>query len=184
MVAHAFAEPITFPAVGAALEVEHISHAFDIDGSVLPVLDDVNFSVKPGEFIALLGPSGCGKSTLLRLVAGLELPRSGSLREDGEAISGPFPSRVVVFQDPTLFPWRTVWNNVALGLEAQGILKGQRQRVDDAIELVGPLAIRDSRIAHKAEFEGEHIASRGVPFHAGDQLKWCARQRKLRRAAP
>ena len=121
MVAHAFAEPIAFPAVGASLEVEHISHAFDIDGSVLPVLDDVNFSVKPGEFIALLGPSGCGKSTLLRLVAGLEPPRSGSLREDGEAIVGPFPSRVVVFQDPTLFPWRTVWNNVALGLEAQGL---------------------------------------------------------------
>jgi NitT/TauT family transport system ATP-binding protein len=144
MVAHAFAEPIEFPAVGAALEVEHISHAFDIDGSVLPVLDDVNFSVKPGEFVALLGPSGCGKSTLLRLVAGLEPPRSGSLREDGDAITGPFPSRVVVFQDPTLFPWRTVWNNVALGLEAQGILKGQRQRVDDAIELVGLSKFRNA----------------------------------------
>jgi len=144
MVAHAFAEPIEFPAVGAALEVEHISHAFDIDGSVLPVLDDVNFSVKPGEFIALLGPSGCGKSTLLRLVAGLEPPRSGSLREDGDAITGPFPSRVVVFQDPTLFPWRTVWNNVALGLEAQGILKSQRQRVDAAIELVGLSQFRNA----------------------------------------
>ena len=137
MVVHAYAEPIAYPAVGASLEVEHISHAFDIDGSVLPVLGDVNFSVKPGEFIALLGPSGCGKSTLLRLVAGLEPPRSGTLREDGEAIQGPFPSRVVVFQDPTLFPWRTVWSNVALGLEAQGILKSQRQRVDAALELVG-----------------------------------------------
>ena len=96
-----------------------------------------SFSVKPGEFVALLGPSGCGKSTLLRLVAGLEPPRSGVLREDGEPVTGPFPSRVVVFQDPTLFPWRTVWNNVALGLEAQGILKTQRQRVDAAIDLVG-----------------------------------------------
>jgi NitT/TauT family transport system ATP-binding protein len=144
MVAHSFAEPIEFPAVGAALDVEHIGHAFDIDGSVLPVLDDVNFSVKPGEFIALLGPSGCGKSTLLRLVAGLEPPRSGSLREDGDAITGPFPSRVVVFQDPTLFPWRTVWNNVALGLEAQGILKSQRQRVDAAIELVGLSQFRNA----------------------------------------
>jgi NitT/TauT family transport system ATP-binding protein len=144
MVAHAFADPITYPAVGAALDVEHVSHAFDIDGKALPVLDDVNFTVKPGEFVALLGPSGCGKSTLLRLVAGLEPPRSGVLREDGEPVTGPFPSRVVVFQDPTLFPWRTVWNNVALGLEAQGILKGQRSRVDAVIDLVGLSPFRNA----------------------------------------
>jgi NitT/TauT family transport system ATP-binding protein len=144
MVAHALAGPITYPAVGASLDVEHVSHAFDIDGSVLPVLDDVDFTVKPGEFIALLGPSGCGKSTLLRLVAGLETPRSGVLREDGAPVTGPFPSRVVVFQDPTLFPWRSVWNNVALGLEAQGILKSQRPRVDAAIELVGLSQFRNA----------------------------------------
>jgi sulfonate transport system ATP-binding protein len=142
MVALAIADPITFPAVGASLDVEHISHAFDIDGTVLPVLDDVNFNVRPGEFIALLGPSGCGKSTLLRLVAGLEPPRSGVLREDGEPVTGPFPSRVVVFQDPTLFPWRNVWDNVALGLEAQGILKSQLHRVDAAIDLVGLTGFR------------------------------------------
>jgi NitT/TauT family transport system ATP-binding protein len=124
-------------AAGASLDVEGVSHAFDIDGAILPVLDDVSFAVKPGEFVALLGPSGCGKSTLLRLVAGLEPPRSGTLREDGDPITGPFPSRVVVFQDPTLFPWRSVWDNVALGLEAQGILKSQRHRVDAAIDLVG-----------------------------------------------
>jgi NitT/TauT family transport system ATP-binding protein len=144
MVAHAFAESITYPAVGASLDVEHISHAFDIGGSVLPVLDDVNFSAKPGEFIALLGASGCGKSTLLRLVAGLEMPRSGVLRENDDPVTGPSPSRVVVFQDPTLFPWRTVWNNVALGLEAQGILKRQRQRVDAAIDLVGLSQFRNA----------------------------------------
>src|SRR6266581_2034303 len=144
MVAHALASTITHAAVGASLDVERISHAFDIDGNVLPVLDDVNFTVKPGEFIALLGPSGCGKSTLLRLVAGLEAPRSGVLREDGDPVTGPFPSRVVVFQDPTLFPWRTVWNNVALGLEAQGILKTQRQRVDAALDLVGLSTFRNA----------------------------------------
>ena len=74
------------------------------------------FSVEPGEFVALLGPSGCGKSTLLRLVAGLEAPCAGMLARGRCPINGPHPSRVVVFQDPTLFPWRTVWDNVALGL--------------------------------------------------------------------
>jgi NitT/TauT family transport system ATP-binding protein len=142
MVAVAVAEQASPVVAGAALDVEAVSHAFDIDGAVLPVLDDVSFVVKPGEFVALLGPSGCGKSTLLRLVAGLEPPRSGTLREDGDPITRPFPSRVVVFQDPTLFPWRNVWDNVALGLEAQGILRNQRHRADAAIDLVGLSAFR------------------------------------------
>ena len=137
MVAQAVAEPITYPAVGASFDIARVSHAFDIDGIDLSVLDDVSLEVEPGEFVALLGPSGCGKSTLLRLIAGLDRPRAGTLREDGIGIRGPHPSRVVVFQDPTLFPWRSVWDNVSLGLEAQGILKRQRQRVDDALNLVG-----------------------------------------------
>lgn len=122
---------------GAALHIEQVSHAFDLDGATLPVLNQVDLHIEPGEFVALLGPSGCGKSTLLRLIAGLEQPREGSLQENGQPIKGPDPSRVVVFQDPTLFPWRTVWRNVALGPEAQGTLKKQRDRVDQAIDLVG-----------------------------------------------
>jgi len=144
MVAHAVVEAMAYPAVGAGLDIENVNHAFDIDGAALPVLQDVNLIIEPGEFVALLGPSGCGKSTLLRLVAGLERPRTGTLREDDVRITAPNPSRVVVFQDPTLFPWRTVWHNVALGLEAQGILKHHRQRVDDALELVGLSAFRNA----------------------------------------
>jgi NitT/TauT family transport system ATP-binding protein len=144
MVAHTALAAIAYPAVGAGLDIENVNHAFDIDGSALPVLQDINLVIEPGEFVALLGPSGCGKSTLLRLVAGLERPRTGVIREDDVRIKGPHPSRVVVFQDPTLFPWRTVWDNIALGLEAQGILRHHRQRIDDVLELVGLSAFRNA----------------------------------------
>jgi NitT/TauT family transport system ATP-binding protein len=110
-------------------------------GETLPVLDDISLSVEPGEFVALLGPSGCGKSTLLRLVAGLDKPAAGFLQANGEPIAGPDPSRVVVFQDPTLFPWRTVRDNVGLGPEAQRAGRKGRgnaaERIDAALELVG-----------------------------------------------
>lgn len=125
------------PVVGARLDVREIDHGFILNGEDLPVLEDVSFSVAPGEFVALLGPSGCGKSTLLRLVAGLDQPRHGHLVVDGEEVTEPDPSRVVVFQDPTLYPWRTVWRNASLGLEARGLLKQQRGRVDEALALVG-----------------------------------------------
>jgi NitT/TauT family transport system ATP-binding protein len=94
----------------------------------------------------LLGPSGCGKSTLLRLVAGLDKPTQGTLHADGAAIAGPDPSRVVVFQDPTLYPWRTVRGNVGVGPQAQRRGRGwwrnahhddTQDRVDAVLQLVG-----------------------------------------------
>jgi NitT/TauT family transport system ATP-binding protein len=122
---------------GTTLTIRDVSHHFALHGRPLPVLDRISFRVGRGEFVAILGPSGCGKSTLLRLVAGLDFPSAGSLLVEGRAIEGPDPSRVVVFQDPTLYPWRTVWNNVALGLEAQGLLRTHRERIEDALRLVG-----------------------------------------------
>ena len=122
---------------GARIDVQGVSHQFDVSGSALPVLADIDLHLRPGEFVALLGPSGCGKSTLLRLVAGLEPATAGTLTHDGEAIARPDPSRIVVFQDPTLFPWRTVRDNVALGLQARGVLARQSHRVDEALALVG-----------------------------------------------
>jgi len=119
-----------------AIEVRGVSHAFDLDGTPLPVLEGIDLSVAAGEFVALLGPSGCGKSTLLRLIAGLEPPSSGTLLADGQPIARPDPRRNLVFQDPTLFPWATVRNNVAAGLDARGVLKAQRHRVDEALNLV------------------------------------------------
>jgi NitT/TauT family transport system ATP-binding protein len=122
---------------GSNLELRGVSHSFEFEGAPLPVLDRIHLRVERGEFVALLGPSGCGKSTLLRLVAGLEPPSEGELVVEGRRILEPDPSRVVVFQDPTLFPWRNVWDNVALGLEAQGLLKSRRGRIDETLRLVG-----------------------------------------------
>jgi ABC-type nitrate/sulfonate/bicarbonate transport system ATPase subunit len=120
-----------------AVSIRGVSHAFDLAGTRLPVLESIDLSVAAGEFVALLGASGCGKSTLLRLVSGLEQPTAGKITADGSLIDRPDPSRILVFQDPTLFPWATVWNNVATGLDARGVLKQERRRVDAALDLVG-----------------------------------------------
>jgi NitT/TauT family transport system ATP-binding protein len=124
-------------APGAALSIQDVSHCFELEGRPLPVLERISLRLEPGEFVAILGPSGCGKSSLLRLVAGLDSPATGRLFMNGREVDGPDASRIIVFQDPTLYPWRTVWSNVALGLEARGLLRSHRDRVDDVLRLVG-----------------------------------------------
>lgn len=143
MVAAPLAPPTT-QAAGARLRIEDVSHAFDIRGEALPVLDRVSLSVDPGGFVALLGPSGCGKSTLLRLVAGLEPPGQGVIAVDGEVVEGPDPSRLLVFQDPTLYPWRTVRGNVSLGLEARKVGRERATLIDKALGLVGLSGFADA----------------------------------------
>jgi len=129
---------MTTQQAGVNIDIEHVSHHFILEGSDLPVLENISLQVRPGEFVALLGPSGCGKSTLLRLLAGLEQPASGVLAEEGRAITAPHPSRVVVFQDPTLYPWRTVYDNVGLGLQIRGESKQAAQaRIDAMLRRVG-----------------------------------------------
>src|SRR4051812_5603389 len=96
-------------------------------------LDGVSLSVEAGELVSIVGPSGCGKSTLLRLIAGLDLPSSGELRVEAEAISGPNAARGLVFQDPNLFPWLTVRRNIQAGLVALGVLRQKRHEVDEFI---------------------------------------------------
>lgn len=122
---------------GVSVHFADVSHAFELGGGRLDVLDRIEFAMAPGEFVALLGPSGCGKSTLLRLLAGLEEPTVGRLDVDGLIVDGPDPSRILVFQDATLFPWRTVARNVSLGLEARGRLATERHRIREALDLVG-----------------------------------------------
>ncbi len=132
----ALALAATTPPDSIALDVEGVSHRYERDGTELQVLDNVSLTIAPGEFVALLGPSGCGKSTLLRLAAGLETPTTGKVLEDGRPITAPNPDRILVFQDATLFPWRTVRANIATGLEARGLLGEKGHRIDEVLKLV------------------------------------------------
>ena len=116
------------------VRLDHVGRMFP---NGVEALRDISCRFDAGGLTALLGPSGCGKSTLLRLIAGLEAPTSGSIAADGVPIARPDPSRILVFQDPTLFPWATVRANVGTGLEARGVLNAQRGRVDEALALTG-----------------------------------------------
>lgn len=108
-----------------------------IDGPDIIALNSVDLEIGCGEFVSLIGPSGCGKSTFLRLVAGLIEQDAGSLTLDGEAITKPGYERGLVFQDPTLFPWMNVYENVAFGLRARGIYGGKKDEIHEFIDLVG-----------------------------------------------
>lgn len=111
---------------GAAVSISHLHHAFTLGKQTVPVLENISLQLRPGESVALLGPSGCGKSTLLRLLAGLEAPQSGQMQIDGAALGAPGPERILVFQDPTLYPWLTVRQNVLLGPQARALLNEPR----------------------------------------------------------
>jgi sulfonate transport system ATP-binding protein len=121
----------------AGVRLANLSHQFRLHNAALPVLEAIDLAVAPGEFVAFLGPSGCGKSTLLRLIAGLERPYAGRVLMGERSVEKPDPSRILVFQDPTLYPWRTVRQNVALGLETRGLVRTQGGRIDATLRLVG-----------------------------------------------
>jgi NitT/TauT family transport system ATP-binding protein len=127
------------PTTTALLQVDGVCKAFPKpDGGNLAVLEGVQLRLEEGQIVGLLGRSGSGKSTLLRLIAGLDAPSSGALAFRGQPIDGPPCGIAMVFQSFALFPWLTVFENVALGLEAQHMEKGQiRKRSLAAIDLIG-----------------------------------------------
>ncbi len=122
------------------MSVESVCHMYSKgSGTKLLVLDDVNLSIAPGEIVALLGRSGSGKSTLLRIISGLLKPTQGHVSFGGKPIEGPSEGISMVFQNFALFPWLTVFENVALSLEScRAIPKEERRsRVLKAIDLIG-----------------------------------------------
>lgn len=127
------------------LKLENVSKVFAKVESddVTHALYNVNAQMESGEFISLVGPSGCGKSTILRLVAGLITPTLGTVSVNGAEVEGPDPNRGMVFQKPTLFPWLTVEKNIAFSLEMQGKLKGNEEKVQRMLNIIGLEQFKD-----------------------------------------
>ena len=107
---------MTGAGAGQKLRVEHLGMVFQRDGEAVSALEDINLDVSAGEFVCIVGPSGCGKSTLLNVLAGFLSSTSGSVTIDGEAVTGPDPRRILVFQERGVFPWLTVEGNIGFGL--------------------------------------------------------------------
>ncbi|MCL6640965.1 MAG: ABC transporter ATP-binding protein [Candidatus Rokubacteria bacterium] len=135
-----------------AIEVREVWKEFVKRGRRVEVLQAVDFAVEPNEFAAVLGPSGCGKSTLLNMVAGFDRPTRGTVRAHGRPVEGPHPSRGVVFQEPALFPWYTVLDNITFGPRTLGRPAAEyRSRADALIEQVG---LRGFESHYPAELSG------------------------------
>jgi NitT/TauT family transport system ATP-binding protein len=107
----------------AKIAVKRVEHRY---ANKVVALRDVNLNIRSGEFVCLLGPSGCGKSTLLYALAGHISPTGGQVRIDGKLITGPGPDRLLMFQEPALFPWLTVRQNIEFVLAARGLSKTER----------------------------------------------------------
>jgi NitT/TauT family transport system ATP-binding protein len=122
----------------ALLAVEHVSKRFETSEGVISAVDDVSFSIAPGEFVSIIGPSGCGKSTLFNIIGGLVGDYDGRVTVGGDVIHGTHPAIGMVFQEESTFPWRTVLDNVAFPLEIAGVPKQTRlERAAHFVSMVG-----------------------------------------------
>jgi NitT/TauT family transport system ATP-binding protein len=121
------------------LAIENVSKNFQSASGPVLALDRISLNVAEGEFVCLVGASGCGKTTLLNIIAGLEKPDSGTVLADGKPVTGPGRERLVMFQEPALFPWLDVFGNVLFGLKLKPNLtnKDRRDVAKYYLELVG-----------------------------------------------
>jgi nitrate/nitrite transport system ATP-binding protein len=152
---HADAAPPAYRTAGAEapfLTVRDVSMRFGRKGRGFLALDAISLDVRRGEFVSLIGHSGCGKSTLLNLVAGLLLPTRGWLACGDQAIVGPGPDRAVVFQNHSLLPWMTCFENVRLGVQQVFGRSLNRQEVRDKTEAALRLVHLEDAL-HKYPFE-------------------------------
>ena len=136
----------------AHISIKQVGKVFQTEERDVVALQDINLEIPRGQFVCLLGPSGCGKSTLLNAIAGFALPSSGSIIADGQPVTGPGPERGMVFQEYALFPWMTVADNVAFGLQIKGLPKAQ---IDATVErLLAMLSLSDFRSRYPKDLSG------------------------------
>ncbi len=135
---------------GAKVQFRGVTKTFSADGKQVAVLMPVDLDVADGEFVCILGPSGCGKSTLLNIVGGFLPPTAGQVLIDGQAVNGPDPRRIFVFQERGVFPWLTVEGNIAFGLAKLSAAERDR-RVAHYVALVGLAGFEK---AYPAELSG------------------------------
>jgi NitT/TauT family transport system ATP-binding protein len=121
-------------------QFEHVSLAFTTPKGRLDVVADVNYDIHEGDFIAVIGPSGCGKTTMMSMLAGFQKPTTGRVLFDGKPVEGPGPERGVIFQEYGVFPWLTVKQNIAFGLnlKANRVERKERDAIcEHYLELMG-----------------------------------------------
>lgn len=130
-----------------SIEIKSVSKDFISKEKTTHTLDNINLSIKSGEFICLLGPSGCGKSTLLNIIAGLEKTSSGKLYLNDKEIKNPGTDRAFMFQDSALFPWLNVMENVEFGMKIKNVPKEERREK----------ALKYLKMVHLTKFQNSYI---------------------------
>lgn len=176
-------DPVRQIAKKPAIELAHVSLRYQTKAGPVEAVRELSLTVEDGSFVSILGPSGCGKSTLLQVVAGLLPPSQGNVRLLGNVVDGPSTSIGMVFQQPTLLPWRTARDNILIPARARGLdMRKARERADELIDLVRLTGFAD-RYPHelsggmqqrvgiaRALLHGPEVLLMDEPFAALDAL--------------
>jgi NitT/TauT family transport system ATP-binding protein len=140
------------PARLGAISLRNVGILFGEGSSAVEAVRGIDLHVEPGEFVSILGPSGCGKSTIIGAIAGYTPVSSGQVLVDDQPVHSPGPDRGVVFQQHTLFPWKTVRENVEFGLKMRRVKLGERRRI--ALEILEQVGLADFSKHYPAQLSG------------------------------
>lgn len=140
------------PSAAEPIALRGVAHRYDGRGAEVHALGPIDLDIEAGEFVVLVGPSGCGKTTLLQLLAGFLTPSTGHVLVGGAQVRTPGPERGVVFQQPNLYPWLSVRDNVALGPRLRGARKAERHAIAD--EQLARVGLADFAAAAPYELSG------------------------------